>query len=70
MLIRDDLLTRLQQPQKGEPMNDQVRKVVTVIHLSNGVPFHSWVIGLPYFSLELTPEVETEAETKQPKTVN
>jgi hypothetical protein len=41
--------------------------VVTVLPLSNGIPFHSWVIGLPYFHREPTPGQTDEELTEQTK---
>ncbi len=48
-----------------------ILKPVTVIQLSNGILFHSWVSGLPYFSLEpLTGNEEEAAAETVPPSVN
>ncbi|MGA7559054.1 MAG: hypothetical protein WCF61_11730 [Terriglobales bacterium] len=42
-------------------------KAIKVIQLSNGIPFHSWVIGLPYFSIERLAGNDEEAEAEELK---
>jgi hypothetical protein len=50
-------------PERGPQMSKQVlaQEYVKVIQLENGILFHSWVIGLPYFFSEPIAEV---AESK------